>query len=106
LQAEEYLNHYRGCIRICTGAAKILERRIAEENVGTYVKNDAISAEPKTTKDKAETKDNKSSSNEKGMEVPETEESETKTEEAGPESEEGETETEDSESLNAGTDLT
>jgi hypothetical protein len=110
LQADEYLNHYRGCIRIYTGAAKALEKRIAEANVGTSAKSDAILAEPKTTKDKPETKevletkDNKSSSNEKWMEVPGTEESETETDEDKTESEEGETE--DSESLNVGTDLT
>jgi hypothetical protein len=47
MQTEEYLNHYRGCIRIYTGAAQTLERRIADSNVGTSAKNGAISAEPK-----------------------------------------------------------
>jgi hypothetical protein len=47
LQAKEYLDHNRGCIRIYTGAAQTLERRIAEANVGTSAKNDTISAEPK-----------------------------------------------------------
>jgi hypothetical protein len=45
MRAEEYLDHYRGYIRIYTGAVQTLERRIAEENVGTSTNNDAITAE-------------------------------------------------------------
>jgi hypothetical protein len=96
MQAEEYLNHYRGCIRIYTGAAQTLERRLADSNVGTSAKNGADSAEPRMT-------------NEKEMEVADTEEAETESEdsEAESESEDGETdtETEDSEGVDAGTDV-
>jgi hypothetical protein len=80
MQAEEYLDHYRGCIRIYTGAVQTLERRIAKENVGTSTNNDAITAE------------------QKGVEIADTEEAET-------ESEDGESEyseSEDSESDDAG----
>lgn len=55
-----------------------LGRRITEENIGTSRKNDAVPKETNTTRDnpievKPETEENKNSSNEKGMEVPETE---------------------------------
>jgi hypothetical protein len=67
-----------------------LGKKIAEGNVGTSGKNDAVPKEKNTTKDnpievQPETEENKSSSNEKGMEVPETE---------------------DNRSLSSGTDLT
>jgi hypothetical protein len=78
LQAKEYLDHNRGCIRIYTGAAQTLERRIAEENVGTSTKNDAISAE------------------QKGVEIAETEEAETESEDGESEdSESGDSESDD-----------
>ena len=80
MQAEEYLDHYRGCIRIYNGAVQTLERRITEESVGTSAKHHAISAE------------------QKGVEIAETEEPETKGEDD--ESEDGESE--DSESDDAG----
>jgi len=78
LQAEMHLNHCRSCIWIYTTTAETLERRIAEGNVGTFGENDAVPKETNTTKDnpievQPETEENKSSSNEKGMEVPETE---------------------------------
>jgi len=73
-----YLKHCRSCIWIYTTTAETLERRIAEGNVGTSGKNDAVPKETNTTKVnlievQLETEENKSSSNEKGMEVPETE---------------------------------
>jgi len=73
-----HFNHCRSCIRIYTSTAKTLERRIAEGNVGTSGKNDAVPKETNTTKGnpievQPETEENKSSCNEKGMEVPETE---------------------------------
>ena len=85
-----HLNHCRSCIQIYTTTAETLERRIVEGNVGTSEKNDAVPKETNTTKDnlievQPETEENKSSSNEKGMEVPETE---------------------DNRSMSAGTDLT
>ncbi|WJX51613.1 hypothetical protein P8452_37792 [Trifolium repens] len=84
-KAEEYLDHYRGCIRIYNRAVQTLERRIAEESVGTSAKQHAISQE------------------QKGVETAETEEPETKGEDD--ESEDGESEdgeSEDSESDDAG----
>ncbi|WJX18948.1 hypothetical protein P8452_08695 [Trifolium repens] len=84
-QAEEYFDHYRGCIRIYNGAVQTLERRIAEESGGTSAKQHAISQE------------------QKGVEIAETEEPETKGEDD--ESEDGESEdgeSEDSESDDAG----
>jgi len=45
------LNHCRYCIQIYTTTAETLERRIAEGNVGTSVKNDAVPKETNTTKD-------------------------------------------------------
>jgi len=85
-----HLNHCRSCIRIYATTAETLERRIPEGNVGTSGKNDAVPKETNTTKDnlievQPKTEENKSSSNEKGIEVPETE---------------------DNRSLSAGTDLT
>ncbi|KAK2416367.1 hypothetical protein QL285_038764 [Trifolium repens] len=85
MQAEEYLDHYKGCIRIYNGAVQTLERRIAEETVGTSAKQHAISQE------------------QKGVEIAETEEPETKGEDD--ESEDGESEngeSEDTESDDAG----
>jgi len=75
-----HLNHCRSCIQIYTTTAETLERRIVEGNVGTSGKNDAVPKETNTTKEnpievQPETEENKSSSNEKGMEVPETEDS-------------------------------
>lgn len=89
-KAEMHLNHYRSCIRIYITTTETLERRIAEGNVETFGKNDAGPKETNTTKDKPiemqpQPEENKSSCNEKGMEVPETE---------------------DNRSLSAGTDLT
>ncbi|KAK2362967.1 hypothetical protein QL285_087987 [Trifolium repens] len=84
-KAEEYLDHYRGCIQIYNGAVQTLERRIAEESGGTSAKQHAISQE------------------QKGVEIAETEEPETKGEDD--ESEDGESEdgeSEDSESDDAG----
>ncbi|WJX23536.1 hypothetical protein P8452_12738 [Trifolium repens] len=84
-KAEEYLDHYKGCIRIYNGAVQTLERRIAEETVGTSAKQHAISQE------------------QKGVEIAETEEPETKGEDD--ESEDGESENgenEDTESDDAG----
>jgi len=85
-----HLNHCRSCIKIYTTTAETLERRIIEGNVGTSGKNDVVPKETNTTKDnpievQPETEENKSSSNEKGTEV---------------------LETEDNRSLSAGTDLT
>ncbi|WJX57264.1 hypothetical protein P8452_42844 [Trifolium repens] len=83
-KAEEYLDHYRGCIRIYNGAVQTLERRIAEESVGTSAKH-AISQE------------------QKGVEIAETGEPETEGEDS--ESEDGESEdgeSEDSESDDVG----
>ncbi|WJX94514.1 hypothetical protein P8452_75922 [Trifolium repens] len=81
-KAEEYLDHYRGCIRIYNGAVQTLERRIAEEGVGTSAKQHAISQE------------------QKGVEIVETEEPETKGEDdesEDDESEDGESENGESE---------
>ncbi|WJX84538.1 hypothetical protein P8452_67106 [Trifolium repens] len=84
-KAEEYLDHYKGCIRIYNGAVQTLERRIAEESVGTSAKQHAISQE------------------QKGVEIAETEEPGTKGEDD--EGEDGESEngeSEDTESDDAG----
>jgi len=51
LQVEMHLNHCRSCIKIYTTTAETLERRIAEGNVGTSAKNDAVPKEKNTTKD-------------------------------------------------------
>lgn len=45
-----HLNHCRSCIRIYTTTAETLERRIAEGNIGTSGKNDAVAEETNTTK--------------------------------------------------------
>ncbi|WJX51909.1 1-aminocyclopropane-1-carboxylate synthase [Trifolium repens] len=70
-----YLTHCRSCINIYTRTAETLERRIAEANVGTSGKDDAVPEEINTNKvnpmeGQAETEKNKSSTNEI---VPETE---------------------------------
>ncbi|XP_039688588.1 uncharacterized protein [Medicago truncatula] len=54
-KAEMHLNHCRSCIRIYTTTAETLERRIAgvtiaEGNIGTSGKNDAVAEETNTTK--------------------------------------------------------
>ncbi|WJX71657.1 hypothetical protein P8452_55629 [Trifolium repens] len=85
MQAEEYLDHYKACIQIYNGAVQTLERRIAEESVGTSAKQHAISQE------------------QKGVEIAETEEPGTKGEDD--EGEDGESEngeSEDTESDDAG----
>ncbi|WJX56023.1 1-aminocyclopropane-1-carboxylate synthase [Trifolium repens] len=85
MQAEEYLDHYKGCIRIYNGAVQTLKRRIAEESVGTSAKQHAISQE------------------QKGVEIAEIEEPGTKGEDD--EGEDGESEngeSEDTESDDAG----
>jgi hypothetical protein len=46
-----HLNHCRSYIQIYTTTAETLERRIAEGNVGTSVKNDEVPTEINTTKD-------------------------------------------------------
>jgi sarcosine oxidase delta subunit len=56
MQAEEYLDHYRGCIRIYNGAIQTLERRIAED-VGTSEKQHAISQKQKGEDDESENDD-------------------------------------------------
>ncbi|WJX68068.1 hypothetical protein P8452_52477 [Trifolium repens] len=84
-KADEYLDHYKGCIRIYNGAVQTLERRIAEESVGTSAKQHAISQE------------------QKGVEIAETEEPGTKGEDD--EGEDGESEngeSDDTESDDAG----
>ncbi|WJX55613.1 1-aminocyclopropane-1-carboxylate synthase [Trifolium repens] len=55
-KAEEYLDHYRGCIRIYNGAIQTLERRIAED-VGTSEKQHAISQKQKGEDDESENDD-------------------------------------------------
>ncbi|RHN59965.1 hypothetical protein MtrunA17_Chr4g0019921 [Medicago truncatula] len=49
-KAEMHLNHCRSCIRIYTTTAETLERRIAEGNIGTSGKNDAVAEETNITK--------------------------------------------------------
>ncbi|WJX45922.1 hypothetical protein P8452_32769 [Trifolium repens] len=84
-KAEEYLDHYKGCIRIYNGAVQTLERRIAEESVGTSAKQHAISQE------------------QKGVEIAETEEPGTKGEDdEGEDSESENGESKDTESDDAG----
>ncbi|WJX87238.1 hypothetical protein P8452_69449 [Trifolium repens] len=65
-KAEEYLDHYRGCIRIYNGAVQTLERRIAEEGVGTSAKQHAISQKQKGEDDESENDDSEDGGNENG----------------------------------------
>jgi hypothetical protein len=65
MQAEEYLDHYRGCIQIYNGAVQTLERRIAED-VGTSAKQHAISQKQKGEDDESENDDSEDGGNVNG----------------------------------------
>jgi hypothetical protein len=65
MQAEEYLDHYRGCIRIYNGAVQTLERRIAED-VGTSAKQHAIAQKQKGEDDESENDDSEDGGNVNG----------------------------------------
>ena len=72
-----HLNHCRSCIQIYTTTAETLERRIAEGNVETSGENDDVPKD--TTNDspievQPEHGENNSSSHEKSMEAPDSEE--------------------------------
>ncbi|WJX43163.1 1-aminocyclopropane-1-carboxylate synthase [Trifolium repens] len=65
-KTEEYLDHCRGCIRIYNGAVQTLERRIAEEGVGTSAKQHAISQEQKGEDDESENDESEDGGSENG----------------------------------------
>ncbi|WJX23809.1 hypothetical protein P8452_12996 [Trifolium repens] len=64
-KAEEYLDHYRGCIQIYNGAVQTLERRIAED-VGTSAKQHAIAQKQKGEDDESENDDSEDGGNVNG----------------------------------------